>query len=74
MHIHADVAAQLLGHLLVDGQAITVGDEIVGGRYRGAVNIHRRESAAEHADTDLLPGVAGLDGNLLRQVLGCLDK
>ena len=74
MHVHANIATQLLGHLLIDGQSIAVGDETVLGRDGGAVLIHGREGIAEHRDTHLLGGIAGDDTYLLRHVLRRLHE
>ena len=74
VHVHADVATELLGHLLVDGQAVAVGGKAVLGGNRGTILIHRVESIAQEADFHQLLVVAGLDGHLLRQVRGCLHK
>ena len=74
MHVHADVATKLASHLLVNREAVAVGNETVGGRYRSAVFIHRREGTAEHIDAHHLLLIACNDGHLLRKVLRGLHK
>ena len=72
MHIDAHVATQPCGHFLINGEAVAVGGEAVGGGDIGAIFVHGREGIAEHADAQLLGGIACDNGHLLREVLRCL--